>query len=149
MCFLTKAIWFIFCTQAMAGNRIMVCAFVAALLACGMASPRKPPTARDPKEGGTLQQLLERDTKDSAGQQEQAGQTHAARTERLTHLSEDERELRTKQILHAISGMWCRCKSCYIIAGSLWKGVIEHGGDQRGTQTAFSIKSCMQIGLCG
>ncbi|XP_029908021.1 gastrin/cholecystokinin-like peptide [Myripristis murdjan] len=87
----------------MAGHRIMVCAFVAALLVCGMASPRKSPSARDAKESGTLQQLLERSTKDSAGQQEQAAQTHAARTERLTQLSEDERELMTKQIMQAIS----------------------------------------------
>ncbi|XP_071771448.1 cholecystokinin [Centroberyx gerrardi] len=92
----------------MAGNGILVCALVAALLVSGMASPPKSPSSGDTKESGTLRQLLARrekvkDSRDSVARQEQAGQARTARMERMAHLSEDEREVMTKQIMQAIS----------------------------------------------
>ncbi|XP_071393252.1 cholecystokinin [Centroberyx affinis] len=95
----------------MAGNGILVCALVAALLVSGMASPPKSPSSGDTTESGILRQLLARrekvkDNRDSVARQEQAGQAGQARTariERMPHLSEDEREVMTKQIMQAIS----------------------------------------------
>lgn len=55
-----------------------------------------------------LQQLLakrERAARGPAARQEPAPQALSARMERRAHLSEDEREIMTKQIMQAISGM--------------------------------------------
>lgn len=83
----------------MPGNRIVVFALVAALLISSAAG--------DAKESNVLQQLLGRKEKarDSAGRQEPLPQARSAPMERRAHLSEDEREIMTKQIMQAISGM--------------------------------------------
>ncbi|XP_056137039.1 cholecystokinin [Lampris incognitus] len=92
----------------MAVNGIMVCALVAALLVHGMASASQSPTDGDTRESGILQQLLAtrgktRNSKDSVARPDQKFQTRMTRMERLAHLSEDERELLTKQIMQTIS----------------------------------------------
>lgn len=89
------------CTD-MSGKVIVVFALLAALLVSGAAS--SPGEAEDTN---VLQQLLAKREKvrGAAGRQEPAPQGHSARVERRPHLSEDEREIMTKQIMQAISGM--------------------------------------------
>ncbi|XP_071360994.1 gastrin/cholecystokinin-like peptide [Trachinotus anak] len=86
----------------MSGKVTVVLALLVALLVSGATSS---PVAGDGKETNTLQQLLaKRETaRDSARRQEPAPETHSARMERRAHLSEDEREIMTKQIMQAIS----------------------------------------------
>lgn len=76
---------------------------VLALLVSSAAS-----SPGEAKETNVLQRLLAKREKvrDVIGRQQQpAPQAHTARVERRAHLSEDEREIVTKQIIQAISGM--------------------------------------------
>lgn len=77
---------------------------VLALLVTGAAS-----SPAEAKETHLLKQLL--------AKREPVPQVHTARVERRAHLSEDEREIVTKQIIQAISGMlWVQvCKSSSLI----------------------------------
>ncbi|XP_051240333.1 gastrin/cholecystokinin-like peptide [Dicentrarchus labrax] len=87
----------------MSGKVIVGFALLVALLVSAAAS-----TPVEAKETNVLQQLLAKREKmtDLAGRQELAPQAHsAARLERRAHLSEDEREIVTKQIMQAISEM--------------------------------------------
>lgn len=86
----------------MSGKAIVVFALLVALLVCGAAS-----SPGEAKETNILQQLLAKREKlrDSAGRQELAPQAQSSRVERRAHLSDDEREIMTKQIMQAISGM--------------------------------------------
>ncbi|XP_034456435.1 gastrin/cholecystokinin-like peptide [Hippoglossus hippoglossus] len=81
----------------MSGKVMLVLALLVALLVCGAAS--------SPETTSTLQQLLAKRerAKDSAHRREPAPQTRSARMERRAHLSEDEREIMTKQVMKAIS----------------------------------------------
>ena len=83
----------------MALNALLLCALV--LLSCWTAHAMPPPA--EGGGGGGLNQLLGRG---GAGETSSGRdlQTRASRMERLAHLSEMERELRTKQIMSAISG---------------------------------------------
>ncbi|XP_059208976.1 cholecystokinin [Centropristis striata] len=83
----------------MSGKLIVLCALLVALLVSSAAV--------EAEESHVLQQLLaKRDRgRDSAGRQELAPQASSARMERRAHLSEDEREIMTKQIMQAISEM--------------------------------------------
>ncbi|XP_035516203.1 gastrin/cholecystokinin-like peptide [Morone saxatilis] len=87
----------------MSGKVIMGFALLVALLVSTAAS-----SPVEAKETNVLQQLLAKREKmtDLAGRQEPAPRAHsAARLERRAHLSEDEREIVTKQIMQAISEM--------------------------------------------
>ncbi|XP_044047368.1 cholecystokinin [Siniperca chuatsi] len=88
----------------MSGKVIMVFALLVALLVSSAASS---PESSAVGETNILQQLLAKREKvrGSAGRQEPAPQTHSARMERRAHLSEDNREVMTKQIMQAISEM--------------------------------------------
>ncbi|XP_034542809.1 gastrin/cholecystokinin-like peptide isoform X2 [Notolabrus celidotus] len=86
----------------MSGKVILVFALFVALLVSGGAS--SPAQAKD--TNGLQQLLAKRGTaSDLAGRQELVHRTHLARTQRRAHLSEDEREIMTKQIMQAISEM--------------------------------------------
>ncbi|KAM3865287.1 uncharacterized protein ACN63O_010985 [Diretmus argenteus] len=97
----------------MTGKTIVVSALlVAALLVSGMTSSavESPSNGAEATERGSgiLQRLLARmekarDNKEAVAKQEQAVQTRTARMERLVQLSEDERDVTAKQIMHAIS----------------------------------------------
>ncbi|CAJ1053702.1 gastrin/cholecystokinin-like peptide isoform X3 [Xyrichtys novacula] len=80
----------------MSGKVILVFALLVALLVSGEAS-----SPREAKDTHGLKQLLDKRAKvrDSVGREEPA----LRRTQRRTHLSEDEREIMTKQIMQAIS----------------------------------------------
>lgn len=86
----------------MPGNRIVVFTLVAMLLlSCA---------AEKENEKNVLQQLLAqrhkaRETADRRASAPQAPQARSAPMQRGAHLSEDEREIMTKQIMQAISGM--------------------------------------------
>lgn len=86
----------------MTGNVFVVFALSAALLASTAAS-----SPGDAKEGDALQQLLATREKVRAlsGRQQPAPRPYPARVERRARLSEDEREIMTKQIMQTISGM--------------------------------------------
>ncbi|KAI4833075.1 hypothetical protein KUCAC02_016000 [Chaenocephalus aceratus] len=79
----------------MSGKVIVVFALLMALLV----------SSGEAREAGLLQQLLAK--RDPAGRQETAPQAPPARPERRAHLSENDREIMTKQIMQAISGMVC------------------------------------------
>ncbi|XP_054461267.1 gastrin/cholecystokinin-like peptide [Anoplopoma fimbria] len=83
----------------MSGKFIVVFALLVVLL--------PPSAAGEDKETHLLQQLLAKreGARGLAGRQEPAPQAPSARMERRAHLSEDEREIMTKQIMQAISGM--------------------------------------------
>ncbi|XP_023277756.1 gastrin/cholecystokinin-like peptide [Seriola lalandi dorsalis] len=89
----------------MSGKVIVVFALLVALLVSGAASSPESSASGDAKERNTLQRLLaKRETvRDTARRQGLAPQTHSSRMERRAHLSEDEREIMTKQIMQAIS----------------------------------------------
>ncbi|XP_040892743.1 gastrin/cholecystokinin-like peptide [Toxotes jaculatrix] len=91
----------------MSGKVVVVFALLVALLVCGAASSPESPAAGEVTESHTLRQLLAKKEKGrgSTHRQELAPQTHTARMERRAHLSEDEREIMTKQIMQAISEM--------------------------------------------
>ncbi|KAJ4944506.1 hypothetical protein JOQ06_013049 [Pogonophryne albipinna] len=83
----------------MSGKVIVVFALLMALLV----------SSGEAREAGLLQQLLAK--RDPAGRQETAPQARPARPERRAHLSEDDREIMTKQIMQAISEMNSECMS--------------------------------------
>lgn len=84
---------------------VAVFALLVALLVSGVISSPESPAAVEAKETNVLRQLLAKREaeRDSAARQKPA--PHTARVERRAYLSEDEREIMTKQIMHAISGM--------------------------------------------
>ncbi|XP_070827924.1 gastrin/cholecystokinin-like peptide [Chaetodon trifascialis] len=86
----------------MSGKVFVVCALLVALLVSSAAS-----SPGEAKETNILQQLLAKREKVRVltGIQEPAPRAHSARAERRAHLSEDEREIMTKQIMQAISEM--------------------------------------------
>ncbi|XP_003453823.1 gastrin/cholecystokinin-like peptide [Oreochromis niloticus] len=86
----------------MSGKVFVVFALLVALLVSGAASS---PETGETEKTNVLKQLLAKHemAKDSAGRQRQAPRTHSARVERRAHLSHDEREIMTKQIMQAIS----------------------------------------------
>ncbi|XP_008287139.1 cholecystokinin [Stegastes partitus] len=84
----------------MSGKRILVFALLAALLVSGSASSPEPSASGEAKEAKILQRLLNR--REMIRGSKPAPQT---RVERRPHLSEDEREIMTKQIMQAISEM--------------------------------------------
>ncbi|XP_072239862.1 uncharacterized protein [Leuresthes tenuis] len=88
----------------MSGNIIVVFALLAALLVSDAASSPETSAAGGDKETNVLQQLLAKREKarDSAGRL-----MPASRAQRRAHLSEDDREIMTKQIMQALSGMVC------------------------------------------
>ncbi|XP_034094976.1 cholecystokinin [Gymnodraco acuticeps] len=83
----------------MSGKVIVVFALLMALLV----------SSGEAREAGLLQQLLAK--RDPAGRQEMAPHAPPARPERRAHLSEDDREIMTKQIMQAISEMNSECMS--------------------------------------
>nr|XP_046261378.1 gastrin/cholecystokinin-like peptide [Scatophagus argus] len=86
----------------MPGKAAVVFALLVALLVSIAAS-----SPREAAETNVLQRLVakrERVT-NLNGIQEPAPRAHATRVERRAHLSEDEREIMTKQIMQAISEM--------------------------------------------
>lgn len=90
--------FFFFLVADMSGKVIVVFALLVALLVFSAAGEA---------EETKLQQLLAKREKvrGSADRQKPAPQASPARMERRAHLSEDEREIMTKQIMQAISGM--------------------------------------------
>lgn len=86
----------------MSGKVFVVITLLVALLVSSAAS-----SPVEAKETTMLQQLLDKreKVKDLGGRQDRAPPAFAARVERRAHLSEDEREIMTKQIMQAISGM--------------------------------------------
>ncbi|XP_047435274.1 cholecystokinin [Mugil cephalus] len=84
---------------------VVVFGLLVALLVSGVISSPETPAAVEAKETNVLRELLaKRDNlRDSAGRQKPG--PHSARVERRAHLSEDEREIMTKQIMQAISEM--------------------------------------------
>ncbi|KAF0038041.1 hypothetical protein F2P81_010915 [Scophthalmus maximus] len=89
---------------------IVVFALLVAPLVCGAASSSESPAAGEAKEArnaqhDALQQLLAKRERasDAAHRRETAPRTRSAQTVRRAHLSEDEREIMTKQIMQAIS----------------------------------------------
>ncbi|XP_034717752.1 gastrin/cholecystokinin-like peptide [Etheostoma cragini] len=83
----------------MSGKIIVVFALLVALLVSSAAG--------EAEETHLLQQLLAKREKvrGSADRQKLAPKASPPRMERRAHLSEDEREIMTKQIMQAISGM--------------------------------------------
>ncbi|XP_023122612.1 cholecystokinin [Amphiprion ocellaris] len=84
----------------MSGKVLLVLALLAALLVSGVASSPEPSAAGEAKEENILQRLLTR--REKMRDTKSAPQT---RVERRPHLSEDEREIMTKQVMQAISEM--------------------------------------------
>ncbi|XP_030286719.1 gastrin/cholecystokinin-like peptide [Sparus aurata] len=86
----------------MSGKVFVVITLLVALLVSSAAS-----SPVEAKETTMLQQLLDKreKVKDLGGRQDRAPPAFAARVERRAHLSEDEREIMTKQIMQAISEM--------------------------------------------
>nr|XP_020451783.1 cholecystokinin-like [Monopterus albus] len=91
----------------MPGKVIVLFALLAALLVPSVASSPMSSAAGESKETNLLQQLLAKRERvsGSASRQEPAPQAVPDRMTRQTHLSEDEREIMTKQIMQAISEM--------------------------------------------
>ncbi|XP_026159832.1 gastrin/cholecystokinin-like peptide [Mastacembelus armatus] len=89
----------------MPGKLMLVFAFLAVLLLSSAASLPESFLAREAQDTNIRQQLLSKTekAKDPAGRQNPAPQPLPARMERRAHLSEDEREIVTKQIMQAIS----------------------------------------------
>ncbi|CAB1344975.1 unnamed protein product [Coregonus sp. 'balchen'] len=89
---------------------LLVCALMAALVGVGLTSPVSK-SDDNTKQGGILPQLLARreavrNAAENVARREQDTQMSMARMERMAHLSEDQRELMSKQIIQAISGTW-------------------------------------------
>ncbi|XP_040002102.1 uncharacterized protein LOC120800234 isoform X2 [Xiphias gladius] len=91
----------------MSGEVVVVFALMAALVVSGAASSPESSAAGEGKETNTLHRLLAKREKvrDLALRQGLAPQTRSGRMERRAHLSEDEREIMTKQVMQAISEM--------------------------------------------
>lgn len=117
-----------YCAERMSGKVFVVFALLVALLVSGAASPTE---TGETEETNVLKQLLAKHemAKDSAGRQRQAPRTHSARVERRAHLSVDEREIMTKQIMQAISGMlqtWVgKLCDCHLVSLQLIRAVCE------------------------
>ncbi|KAF0037742.1 hypothetical protein F2P81_010616 [Scophthalmus maximus] len=114
---------------------IVVFALLVAPLVCGAASSSESPAAGEAKEArnaqhDALQQLLAKRERasDAAHRRETAPRTRSAQTVRRAHLSEDEREIMTKQIMQAISAfvfktlVLCHTAPCKVTAAN------ERGG---------------------
>ncbi|KAG7485932.1 hypothetical protein JOB18_021236 [Solea senegalensis] len=88
----------------MSGKVLVMFALLAALVVSGADS-----APAESQESSTLHQLLadKEKTRDWSRRQDLAPQTQSARMLRRAHLSEDEREIMTKQIMQAISGLVC------------------------------------------
>ncbi|XP_041642297.1 uncharacterized protein LOC121509130 [Cheilinus undulatus] len=86
----------------MAGKVFLVFALLVALLVSGAAS-----SLGDARDTNEFQQLLAKRMKvrDSAVKKEPTPHAHSPRTQRRAHLSEEEREIMTKQVMQAISEM--------------------------------------------
>lgn len=84
----------------MSGKVLVMCALLAALLVSSAAS-----SLAEAKDAGALQRLLAKTERESSVREQLSPGAHNARMERRAHLSEEEREIVTKQIMHAISGM--------------------------------------------
>ncbi|XP_034021691.1 cholecystokinin [Thalassophryne amazonica] len=88
----------------MSPEGMMLCALVAALLLCGSAAPPGTGSA----DGDFLQQLVVRRETASSGSDpadrlDPAGQKVPARAARRVHLSEDAREMMTKQFMQTLA----------------------------------------------
>lgn len=77
-----------------------MCAVLAALLVSSAAS-----SLAEAKDAGALQRLLAKTQRESSFREQPSPGAQTVRVERRAHLSEEEREIVTKQIMHAISGM--------------------------------------------
>ncbi|XP_041839494.1 gastrin/cholecystokinin-like peptide [Melanotaenia boesemani] len=84
----------------MSRSIIVLFALLGALLVSGAASSAETPAAQESKEVNVLKQILAKREKmrDSSDRLKPA-----MRAERRAHLSEDSREIMTKQIMQAIS----------------------------------------------
>lgn len=103
---------------------VVVLALLAALLTSGAAA--------EDKESGVFQQLPAWTEK---ARREMTPRARSARLERRTHLSEDEREIMTKQIMQAISGM-------------LWVwGVKVHSGSLTGERRSYGCFCVVHVGM--
>ncbi|XP_029629980.1 cholecystokinin-like isoform X1 [Salmo trutta] len=97
--------------MAMCG--LLVCVLMVALVGVGLTSPVSKSDGNT-KQGGILPQLLARreavrNAAENIAKREQDTQTSMARVERMSHLSEDQREFMSKQIMQAISEMMNEC----------------------------------------
>ncbi|XP_024298087.1 cholecystokinin-like [Oncorhynchus tshawytscha] len=93
----------------MAMSGLLVCVLMAALVRVGLTSPVSKSDGNT-KQGGILPQLLARreavrNAAENMVRTAQDTQTSMARMERMAHLSEDQREFMSKQIMQAISEM--------------------------------------------
>uniref|UniRef100_A0A3Q2NPP9 Cholecystokinin-like n=1 Tax=Fundulus heteroclitus TaxID=8078 RepID=A0A3Q2NPP9_FUNHE len=79
----------------MSGKAVLVVGLLVALLVSDSASAPESSAAREAKGVNVLQRLL--------AKREKAREAEASRAERRTHLSEDDREIMTKQIMQAIT----------------------------------------------
>lgn len=87
----------------MSGRVILLFVLLVALLQCSSAAS----SPAQPREADALRQLLAKREKARlpGSRQELEAPAQSARPARRAHLSEDEREIMTKQIMQAISGM--------------------------------------------
>eukprot|EP00063_Salmo_salar_P011742 XP_013986577.1 PREDICTED: cholecystokinin-like [Salmo salar] len=97
----------------MAMSGLLVCVLMAALVGVGLTSPVSKSDGNT-KQGGILPQLLVRreavkNAAENVVRMAQDTQTSMARVERMSHLSEDQREFMSKQIMQAISEMMNEC----------------------------------------
>ncbi|XP_055763112.1 cholecystokinin-like [Salvelinus fontinalis] len=109
----------------MAMSGLLVCVLMAALVGVGLTSPVSKSDGNT-KQGGILPQLLSRreavwNSAENAAKREQDTQTSMARMERMAHLSEDQRESMSKQIMQAISEMMNQCP------GRDYQGWVDFG----------------------
>lgn len=86
----------------MSGKEVLAFAALAVLLVAAAAS-----SAGNAQKSGVLQQLLTKTENGRMlrGRQQPESRPNLAREERRAQLSDDEREIMTKQIMQAISGM--------------------------------------------
>ncbi|XP_019905405.1 uncharacterized protein LOC105021474 isoform X2 [Esox lucius] len=94
--------------EGMALSGLLVCSLVATLVVVGLASPTSK-SGGDTKPSGRLSQLMasRREAMENAAPLGQDTQTRMERRERMSHLSEEQREFMSKQIMQAISGLYC------------------------------------------
>ncbi|KAM9491007.1 cholecystokinin-like [Salvelinus alpinus] len=109
----------------MAMSGLLVCVLMAALVGVGLTSPVSKSDGNT-KQGGILPQLLSRreavwNSAENVAKREQDTQTSMARMERMVHLSEDQRESMSKQIMQAISEMMNECP------GRDYQGWVDFG----------------------
>ncbi|KAL1005995.1 hypothetical protein UPYG_G00066560 [Umbra pygmaea] len=93
----------------MAVNGLLLCILLATPLLDGLASP-VPKSNGNTKPSGMLpQKVSRRETVEDIAMREQDPQIHKERGERMAHLSEDQREFMSKQIMQAISELMNDC----------------------------------------